>query len=208
MVKIIDMVGKRSGRLTIVRRAPNASGGKAMWVCVCDCGSPEFTTWGVSLRNGTTQSCGCLIREGLSERRFKHGRSRTPVYIVWCHMHRRCRDPKDKMWERYGGRGIKVCNRWNEFGNFIADMGERPTSAHTLERRDNDKGYGPDNCFWATRKEQSRNRGNFHIWVAYKGKRVQLVVAIEMAGNRVKYHTAKARIYKGWDPVRAIEEEV
>ena len=86
-----------------------------------------------------------------------HGMSRTPVYRAWCGMHSRCSNPNRDNFERYGGRGITVCERWRTFDNFYEDMGERPEGL-TLERVDNDKGYSPDNCIWADRMQQQRNQ--------------------------------------------------
>lgn len=98
----------------------------------------------------------------MSDRRFKHGlvprNNKPPEFNVWCKMRQRCNNPKSPDFENYGGRGITVCERWQDFAAFMADMGERPSPAHTLERENNDKGYGPDNCIWATRDIQARNR--------------------------------------------------
>lgn len=98
----------------------------------------------------------------MSDRRFKHGlvprNNKPPEFNVWCKMRQRCSNPKSPDFQNYGGRGIAVCERWQDFAAFIADMGKRPSPAHTLERENNDKGYGPDNCIWATRDIQARNR--------------------------------------------------
>ncbi len=100
----------------------------------------------------------------------KHGHSPksselSPTYISWMHMKQRCQNPNRSDYERYGGRDIKVCERWQNFTNFLADMGERPPGK-TLDRIDNDKGYEPENCRWATRKEQAQNRRNQHLFIA------------------------------------------
>ncbi len=153
----IDLVGMRFGRLLVESRV---SGGRARWTCRCDCGAVTIVR-GDSLRRGVTKSCGCYQRDRLLRHGECTGSLRSAEHRIWTGMLSRCkRDP------RYAGRGITVCERWIVFENFLADMGRRPTPTHSLDRIDNDRGYEPDNCRWATPTEQARNTRRTKLSVA------------------------------------------
>lgn len=122
----------------------------------CDCGSARLVKL-TKLLSGSTISCGCAKVDRFTAHATKHGGRYMPEYQVWLAMHQRCSNLKNRSYHNYGERGIKVCKRWAKFENFIADMGVRPFEGATLERTNNDKGYSPSNCVWATRKEQSQN---------------------------------------------------
>lgn len=159
---------------------------------------------GFTLRNGQAKSCGCLTTEQLKERGTTHKRSRTPEYVAWAGMLQRCNNPKNVKYHRYGGRGIKVCDEWYAFENFIADMGERPTSKHTIERIDGNKGYMPSNCKWATKREQNHNKSDNHFLV-YHGKRMTLTQAVDLSGTKISRGTVAGRLKRGWTPEQAID---
>jgi len=159
----IDITNQKFGRLTTVRRVATVKK-RAMWECVCECGNMTITA-GHLLRRGDTRSCGCLGPELASQRGKilfrKHGHAvlRTPEYRAWASMKERCLNPRHRFYSYYGGRGITICERWMlSFEKFLSDMGSRPSSKHSLDRRDNNGNYEPENCRWATAKVQMHNR--------------------------------------------------
>jgi hypothetical protein len=146
MAQRIDLIGQRFGKLLVKSWAGNDA-----WHCVCDCGRTSVV-FGLNLRHGRSRSCGCNIGRNL----LKHGQSYTATYAVWQQMVARCTNPKHASWDDYGGRGITVCERWRDYANFHADMGDAPKGL-SIERMDNNGGYEPDNCKWATPLEQRHN---------------------------------------------------
>ena len=159
MPKRIEMKGKRFGMLVIVSFSHYNNYRAAMWNAVCDCGK-AIVVYGYSVRIGSTRSCGCLKGEITTALMTKHGESKkhTREYRAWKEAKTRCFNEKRDIWKYYGGRGITMCDRWkNDFLSFLKDVGRCPPGL-TLDRKDNDKGYEPGNCRWATRREQRINQ--------------------------------------------------
>lgn len=160
MGKLIDLTGQRFGRLVVIERIGLNKNKKATWLCRCDCGN-EIVAISNSLRTGNTTSCGCAQRDIAREMHQTHNCSRqTRLYRIWIAMKQRCYYHRSNHYKDYGGRGITICDEW--LHDFVAfrdwAMSHGYADDLSIDRIDNDKGYNPDNCRWATMKEQRHNR--------------------------------------------------
>ncbi len=190
-------LGSRSARLQVIgpsERRIDKSGNPSWWcLCKCDCGT-EFWLAETSFRTGRTRSCGCLHDEELTNRNTTHGYCGTRTYRIWQAMRSRCRYPSQVGYKNYGGKGITWCERWDSFENFLADMGECPPRL-SIHRLDNDKGYEPGNCIWATRKEQARKTSQNSIHT-FNGITACVAELCERFG--ANYRRVKCRLQRGW----------
>lgn len=146
-MRLVDRVGQRFGKLTVIEQAGRNNFKKVLWKCLCDCGNNVVVVAG-SLVTGNSTSCGCSL--------IKHGGTGKGSYNTWRAMVRRCTNPKDKDYKRYGDKGVTVCKEWMNYANFVKDMGE-PNGDETLDRIDVYGNYDPSNCRWAGVKTQNRN---------------------------------------------------
>ena len=153
----VDLIGQTFGFLTVVEKSPRNDGDNITWVCKCHCG--VIVTVSTSLlKTGHSRSCGCLQRSIIGNLNKTHGMSKTPTYISWKSMLTRCYNENILEYKDYGGRGIKVCDRWRySFENFYIDMGIRPGLDYSLDRKDVNGNYEPNNCRWLDKLSQTRN---------------------------------------------------
>lgn len=159
-----DLVGFRFARLLVKGRANIRASHGAHWVCLCDCGNQSVVR-GNALKSGRIRSCGCLQRERAREvgrAKVVHGYARAgyehPLFFRWCSMRARCANPNNTAFKYYGAQGVRVCERWNDFGAFLRDVGMPPSPRHTLDRIDPTGNYEPTNVRWATPEVQRANR--------------------------------------------------
>lgn len=210
-ISIQDLTGLRFSRLTVLKASerPKSSSGQYYWHCRCDCGV-EKEAQSYHLRSGHTRSCGCLSREAAGirsrERNLRHGDTSSPEWICWVSMRQRCLSPDSKSYPGYGGRGITICERWGSFEAFLSDMGRKPHPECSIDRIDNEGSYSPENCHWATKTQQTRNRRNTRmVSVGSQTKTIQEWA--DSSGH--SYARLYDRIFRsGWDAEKAINSPV
>lgn len=195
----LNLAAQRFGRLTVQSSvpAPANSAAIAKWLCLCDCGTSTEVI-AASLTTGNTQSCGCLRLERLRSATSKIGR-KSRAYVAWGNMKSRCLNPNNRGFRNYGAKGVTICASWlHDFDAFYADMGEAPPGM-TLERKNVRGNYEPNNCIWASKKEQANKR--HHIFIPFG---VGLATLSQVC-DELNYFTVYARIHKfGWPVEKAV----
>jgi len=198
-----DLTGSKFGRWTVLFYGWPLPRWKHIWICKCVCGQLGAVRSN-HLSAGASTSCGCLVRESLLRANITHNLSGTPLHVLWKKIRARCYNQNDPAYSNYGGRGIKLCERWQSFENFYHDMGVRP-SGMSIERIDNNGDYCPSNCKWATATEQGNNKRN-NIWITALGSCMTVSQWAEKVG--VKRGTLARRFYLGWDHPRIVNTPV
>lgn len=190
MSQVNDIRGLRFGKL-IVLEFDKVVNTNALWICLCDCGVKK-SIHATSLKSGSTKSCGCL-RGHTSKMNPLYGEWKTKEYKSWSMMKNRCGNKNATQYSWYGGRGIKVCERWNLYKNFLEDMGRAPSKTHSIDRKNSDGDYTKSNCRWATKKEQSNNRRGL-LLIQYNDKKQSLSMWCNELG--LSYHKAYQRLLR------------
>lgn len=201
MGRKLNLAGLKFGRLTVEKETEKRDGTNVCWACKCECGNNTIVSTR-SLRTGHTKSCGCLQRQTSSENitrvNKRHGKHDAPVFRVWCSMIARCSYSSQQNYSFYGGRGIRVCDRWLKFENFLEDMGE-PEPGMQIDRIDPDGDYCLENCRWTSRKQQCRNRRSNKILV-FNGEAKCLAQWAEEL--KIPPSTLSNRIKNGWSEIK------
>jgi hypothetical protein len=205
-MRFVDLTGKRFGRLLVIQRVFTGKP-PTFWLCRCDCGTEKQVRY-FDLKSGHTSSCGCYRRDFPVIQKTKHGhanaRGCSSTYSSWLNMKNRCDNQQGQDYHHYGGRGIAYEPRWADFENFLADMGVKPKGL-TLERVDNSRGYSKENCKWATRKDQSRNRRD-NVRLTYKGETRVIGEWSEILG--ISKSAIRSRLAYGWSVEEALSVPV
>lgn len=203
MPKFQDLKGMRFDRILVLDMKPREKGVPVEWLCLCNCGTEKTISSG-PLLSGRTRSCGCLSRENTILRNTTHGHAGKVVarsYNTWAGMIDRCRNPKNKKYKDYGGRGITVSNEWMDYGRFIEDMGPSPAKGYSLDRIDVNGNYTKENCRWATPLEQASNRRNNVIVHSPDG---DMCASVAARFYGISGAILLKRIHQGWDHYEAI----
>lgn len=206
-VPLPALSGQRFGRLTVLSEASRARDASRQWLCRCDCGTLKVIRQR-QLRSGRTRSCGCIRGDSVARHGYARRGQKPPEYRTWVQIHSRCNNPNVKGYANYGGRGIQVCSRWSGkagFKNFLADMGQRPSDKHTIERKDVDGPYSPENCRWATHKEQGANTRRTRL-VTYQGE----TLCISEWERRYGFPRSalQSRLRQGWSMDEALSTPI
>ena len=208
MSNLIDLVNKKFGRWIVLSRSGVNKFGRITWLCECSCGIKKEVD-GQALRSGDSTSCGCYISDVKSQqcidRNTTHGMSKTIVYRRWSEMLSRCNNKNSTSYSKYGAKGIYVHPRWSSFENFFEDMGLPPSDEHSIDRINSKLSYTPDNCRWATMKQQQNNRSS-NRWISCKidGKFEHKTLQQWADLVNIPRKTISNRIARGWDVPRAL----
>lgn len=194
-----NILGDRFGILTVIERRANDKYGGSRWLCRCDCGEERVIN-ATGLRAGRHKSCGCKSPRFTSKRVTTHGMTKTRAYSIWIGMLSRCSDADAPKAHLYALKGIRVCERWQRFENFFADMGERPPG-HSIDRIDSNGNYEPSNCRWATPKQQANNT-SMNVKLTFNGRTQNISQWAEEL--RIRQNTIVYRLRRGWDVSAAL----
>lgn len=205
-MKKLELIGFRFHNCEVIQQEKTPVGTHTRWVCKCHCGK-LFSLRGTQIKAGTTKSCGCFVAENGRKQLHRHGHYYKPEYSTWKRMRERCLNPECRDYPEYGGRGIKICERWmNDFEAFYQDMGQMPSSRHSIDRIDFNGNYAPENCRWATPKEQSNNTRR-NLFYDYCGRKMTLseVCDLEKLDYKRIYHLVRTKGLKVEDAVARLK---
>ena len=202
-----NLTGSKFGRLTPLVATAERRAGAVVWACACECGNSHYAT-APALVSGSVKSCGCAkidAATAVGRQSRKHGGVGTRLYSIWKGMRSRCQNPQNPAYPDYGGRGIAVCPSWDDFSNFLADVGAPPSHA-TLDRIDNDGPYSPENCQWTTKERQANNRRSTTM-IEHDGNVMSLADWARYTG--IPYFTLRRRIFVArWPVAKALTAPV